>query len=207
MSFNVSVVTSSGVKEFHSDDTRYVALPAGTEYGLRLSNGSSSRCDADVYVDGKLAGSWLVPAHSSITIERPIYSNSKFKFYSEYSEDTIYKIRIPLDYYNGLVSVTFKPEKRYKARSNTQLVPSHTSFAYSNEQGSSYYTAALNKDMIDKDNISTVTLRLIVIKQTNQTSNISLTNFRLVSPKRMSVKTPPLRIPSPQRRNSPKRNY
>jgi len=96
-------------KETHSG---YVEMQHGKTYTLVLRNARDVRCDARVEVDGKDVGTWRIPAHSSISLERPANDDGKFTFYRLDSQEAK-QVGLKDDMYAGLVQVTFTPEKHF----------------------------------------------------------------------------------------------
>lgn len=95
----------------HTPEGVYVLVPHGEEYKLRLTNNSPTRADVSVEVDGKEIGRWRVPAHASRTIERPANIEQKLTFVSEGSLLGERAGVISGRQENGLVRVTFYPER------------------------------------------------------------------------------------------------
>lgn len=89
----------------------YVELEHMDNYTIVLRNNRVTRCDAQVYIDGKHVGTWRIPAHSNIRLERPAHDTGKFTFLAsntkEYLAAQLDKIsRSDL----GLIKVVFTPE-------------------------------------------------------------------------------------------------
>lgn len=89
----------------------YVELEHMDNYTIVLRNSRLTRCDAQVYIDGKHVGTWRIPAHSNIRLERPAHDTGKFTFIAsntkEYTAAQLDKIsRSDL----GLIKVVFTPE-------------------------------------------------------------------------------------------------
>jgi hypothetical protein len=95
----------------HTPEGVYVLVPHGEEYKLRLTNHSPSRADVAVEVDGKEIGRWRVPAQQSRTIERPANIEQKLTFVTEGSLLGERAGVISGRRENGLVRVTFYPER------------------------------------------------------------------------------------------------
>lgn len=88
----------------------YVSLPNNSPYKIQLVNNRDQRCDATVTIDGVSVGTWRVPPYDSITIERPANINRRFLFFKQ---DSSLAKKTNLEHvspFNGLISVTFKPE-------------------------------------------------------------------------------------------------
>ena len=97
----------------------YVEMSHGQTYSLQLRNSRNTRCDASVYLDGKHVGTWRVPSHTSINIERPAHDKGKFTFYkvgtSEARQAQLNESSDDL----GLVRVVFTPEYEVRPLNNT----------------------------------------------------------------------------------------
>src|SRR3990167_7429492 len=97
----------------------YVEMSHGQTYSLQLRNSRNTRCDASVYLDGKHIGTWRVPSHTSINIERPAHDKGKFTFYkagtSEARQAQLNESSDDL----GLVRVVFTPEYEVRPLNNT----------------------------------------------------------------------------------------
>lgn len=93
-------------------DKSYVEVEYGRHYRINLKNSHPTRCQAKVKIDGKPVGSWVIPAYSEITIERPVDVDKKFTFYRITSESGIRAGLRKGDPDNGLVQVEFTPERR-----------------------------------------------------------------------------------------------
>lgn len=90
----------------------YVEMEHDTQYTLQLRNNNSTRCDAEVKIDGKHVGTFRLGAHDSMKLERSADDNRRFTCYLRDSEEgeevelkSISKNEL------GLIQVTFKPEK------------------------------------------------------------------------------------------------
>lgn len=111
--YTVEVIPQRGyAKQKQIDGSNYVVMPGDDcQYSLRLTNNGSTRCDAVVSLDNDRVGVFRLHAYGNITIEHPTYSSKKFTFYrggSSKSYSAGYQSNSPK---NGLVKVTFKPEK------------------------------------------------------------------------------------------------
>jgi hypothetical protein len=90
----------------------YVELQHGQTYAIRLTNfWPDRRADAEVEVDGKLAGCFRVNPGNSILIERP---SNEARLFTCYGVDTKEGVQTGLhkvdNVHQGLVRVTFKAE-------------------------------------------------------------------------------------------------
>lgn len=88
----------------------YVSLPNYSLYKIKLTNNRNTRCDAEVKIDGVSVGTWRIPSFDSILIERPANINRRFVFFRQDSH-VAKKAGIEKNSpFNGVISVTFKPE-------------------------------------------------------------------------------------------------
>ncbi len=89
----------------------YVELSHNQQYSLVLKNNRHLRCDARIEVDGKHLGTFRIPKHETITLDRPAHDTGKLTFY-EIGTVEGNKIGLTRDDPNlGLVKITFTPEK------------------------------------------------------------------------------------------------
>jgi hypothetical protein len=88
----------------------YVEMHHNTQYSLILRNHRAIRCDAKVLIDGTHVGTWRIEKNGEIRIERPVHDTGHFTFFTVNTEEA--RIAgIAKNSENGLVSVTFTPEK------------------------------------------------------------------------------------------------
>ena len=113
-----SVRVSPG-KELESG---YVALVHNTQYTLHLKNDRDEPCDAEVVVDGKSVGTFRVYAHQSFALERPSGDKGKFTFYKLGTPEAS-QAQLSDNDNLGLISVTFKPAKKFMGVLYTQPQP------------------------------------------------------------------------------------
>ena len=107
--FAVEIIPSSGGVEQFTD---YVALSNNTEYSIRLCNNRDTGCDVHVKIDNQTIGGWKIDPNSCITIERPGDDAHRFTFFSEISSEAIgANVNIGSST-NGLIEVTFYPQRR-----------------------------------------------------------------------------------------------
>jgi len=88
--------------------TSYVALKDGDEFTVHMQNNGSTKCDAELEIDGTVMGKWRLEAHQSVDFERPLGDLRKFTFKKEIATET--KSGLVKTDNNGLVKVTFYPE-------------------------------------------------------------------------------------------------
>jgi hypothetical protein len=109
------------------DGHTYVSLDNFSEYSIVINNNHHTRADVVVSVDGEEIGSWIVHAHTSITLDRPANTSRKFTFVNETSQVAKRTGAIVGHDLNGVVSVIFKPAK---------VQPVYQSVAYSTRKES-----------------------------------------------------------------------
>jgi hypothetical protein len=95
-----------------SQDNGLVPMRHCERYKIGMHNSGELRCDARVEVDGKEIGTFRINGFDSASIERPPNDRGCFTFYKEGSSEAAESGISTGDEKNGLVSVTFMPEKR-----------------------------------------------------------------------------------------------
>jgi hypothetical protein len=108
--FLLEVISVNPISKKNISGANYYLLRHGSIYKLKLSNQRSSKCDAEVWIDGEKIGIWRIEARSQIIVERPAKINRKFVFLKEKSMDA-QSAGIGNSADNGLIKVIFKPEK------------------------------------------------------------------------------------------------
>lgn len=123
--FSVQILSNG---EYIDEDIRnYVALQHKSEYKLVLKNHGDTKCDAEVKMDGESIGMYRIEPLSSMMLERPSKEAKKFTFVksdSDIAKSTGASEKAPT---NGLIQVTFKPERQKKPQS----------YSYSSQSSSS----------------------------------------------------------------------
>ena len=122
-------IDSPSARAFHKNGYDYVALTNGSTYALKIFNNHDTRCDIEVFIDGEEVGKWIIHAHQHIRLERPANQARKFTFFKENSRVAKRTGVVSGAYYNGLVSVIFKPQKHNIA---------YTAYASLSPESSSY---------------------------------------------------------------------
>ena len=89
----------------------YFALKHETKYTIYMYNKRNVRCDVKLELDGEHVGSWRIPAHNHIQISRPAKVDRQFTFVDEGSSVAQSTGAEVGKRENGLIKVTFKPEK------------------------------------------------------------------------------------------------
>jgi hypothetical protein len=106
--FTVSII-AKGAKTLRKFGYKYVGLKHGTEFGIELKNNSDTRCDAQIIVDGRSAGTFRLEPYGRTFVERPVHADRKFTFLREESRDARVAGVDPHED-NGIVKVIFTPE-------------------------------------------------------------------------------------------------
>lgn len=112
--FSLFVDTDLYDKEFDKffvDGHTYYSVPNRCEYRVRMSNNSGLRVNATLKIDGEIMGTWRIEPFSDVAIERPAHTDRKFVFVKEDSREARMGDVTRGKYENGLVEVTFVPEK------------------------------------------------------------------------------------------------
>lgn len=92
---------------------RYVEMKHGQQYSVVMTNNTLTRCQASLTIDGHHIRDFLINGHTTINIDRPVHSHKRFTFYRT---DTGFPSSfqtgiIPGNHNNGVVEVSFTPEK------------------------------------------------------------------------------------------------
>lgn len=116
--FGVKIITDGDQDKLKRESYNYVALQNATEYKLQLTNTRSTDAMAEVYIEGKKVGMWLIPAKDNITIDRPADIARKFTFFKETDKRAISAGVIPGESFNGVIRVVFYPKKQFIAIKN-----------------------------------------------------------------------------------------
>ena len=95
-------------------DDGTIGLAHGEPIGIVLGNSTEKRAAAFIEVDGSSIGAWIVPAYGQIVIERPAEIDRRLTFFAQgttEAQTNMLDLVAPED--QGVVRVTFKPEKAY----------------------------------------------------------------------------------------------
>ena len=94
----------------------YVVMQHGQHYKVSMRNKTNKRCQASLTIDGKHIADYIINSYQTISIERPVDSIKKFTFYrTDVSYPTPAQTGIIAGkYQNGVIEVTFIPEKQFK---------------------------------------------------------------------------------------------
>jgi hypothetical protein len=111
--FSVIIVPEKKTcKHYQNNGAWYVDMPGdNTIYSIELGNANSRKCDALVEVDGESVGSFRLNEYGKLLLERPSYSEKRFTFFVGGSEGSKKSGYSKGQKTNGLIKVTFRPEK------------------------------------------------------------------------------------------------
>ena len=113
--FGVEIlVRGRNIDKFTRNGGKYYALHHGDEYEIRLTNNRDTIADAELKIDGVDSGKFRIPAHDTLTLERPANRPKKFTFVKEDSSLARRTGVVEGEYENGLISVKFFPKKEVK---------------------------------------------------------------------------------------------
>lgn len=120
------------ITHFRKSEYNYYSLPHLCEYRIKLTNNRSTRCNAEVFIDGESVGTWRIDSFDNIIIERPANINRRFIFVEERSSIATQAGIYQNKHDNGLISVVFEPEKPndsfYSAGSYSPLYNSFSNY-------------------------------------------------------------------------------
>jgi hypothetical protein len=111
--FKVEILASN-IRFIKKSEFNYYALPDHSDYSIRIENNKNVRCDVEITIDNESVGQWRLRPYSSAIIRRPAEIDRKFVFVSDTSHDAFLLGAIHGDSRNGLITVTFKPERVYR---------------------------------------------------------------------------------------------
>jgi hypothetical protein len=97
------------------DDRGYVAIKmieCRAPFTLKLINHSDRKSKVNIHIHGLDQGTWVLMPHQASILERPIHIAEKFCAYTVGSEGGKAIGLTTGDPNNGLISITFTPEKR-----------------------------------------------------------------------------------------------
>ena len=110
--FMLEILDETGpIEKIIYNNSNYYSLPDGARYKLRLTNNNNVRADAHVWVDGIKVGVWRINGNSQLIIRRSLNSIDEFTFIRDGLVDTMSARIRRGGKDNGLVRVTFRPEK------------------------------------------------------------------------------------------------
>ena len=131
-SFMFRILVSDGNRRaevVRKNGANYIPLRNGQEYRIQLVNGGYTEADADVKIDGEMIGKFRVPAQSDIVIERPADDRKARKFVFAAEKSGLAReagVMTGMEE-NGLVEVTFVPEKERVVYTSASIQPSRYS--------------------------------------------------------------------------------
>ena len=143
--FVLSIISNGrSNREYSKDGKSIVHLPFGTEYAVRIKSKVSTRCKADVFIDGTSIsdiGSFVISPYGTMDIERflgaDMSKGRKFKF------ETLHHpgVQDPNSCENGLVEVYIYREKlpAYTVTYTTTYDPYQFGWQNMNTSGSILY--------------------------------------------------------------------
>lgn len=110
------------VEGFERGESGYCHVPHGKAYTLRLGNHGSAKCQADVVIDGKPVGSFVLRGYQTATIERGVDDTGRFTFYADGTSEAVQAgIAAVANVDRGLVQVVFSPEKSRPVSWNSEI--------------------------------------------------------------------------------------
>ena len=107
--FSLGIMNPTDTRKKVINGANYFLMRHGSSYKLKLYNDRSTKCDAEVWIDGEKVGVWRIEAYGSTTIERPAAINRKFVFLRENSSGARSACIESGSSDNGLIKVVFKP--------------------------------------------------------------------------------------------------
>lgn len=110
--YSVKIAPYYGERSITEGNAGYVSIEHGQQYKIQLRNRRAPRCDAVVFIDGKHVGTWRLNGHApAIILEHPADDQGKFTAYLTASSDGAQAGLTAGQVENGLVQVTFRPER------------------------------------------------------------------------------------------------
>jgi hypothetical protein len=111
--FGLNIVSdTASVRAENINGAQYFFLPNHTEYSIVLTNSRPMPADAKIKIDGVSIGEWRLKPYDTFKIERPAEQSRKFTFIADHDFDARRAGVSANDSKNGLISVTFKPQKQ-----------------------------------------------------------------------------------------------
>ncbi|XP_035690481.1 uncharacterized protein LOC118425622 isoform X1 [Branchiostoma floridae] len=108
-----------GGRHYEIDGEEFVEMDHGSSYRIRLTNSHLSSCEAQLDIDGKDVGTWRLEPGQQVELERPEEEQMCFTFFSTRLAPPDSGIRRGEEE-NGLVQVTFTPEKMREERTKVK---------------------------------------------------------------------------------------
>jgi hypothetical protein len=157
----------------------YVTLDHNQQYTITLHNYKRTKCDAEVYIDGKHIDTFRINRNDAITLERPTNDTGRFTFLTS---GTIESIKAGVDHIpakdRGLISVTFYPEHYKEEKTIYPMLKNMddtfltcSSVSYNSRSGGTGLSGKSNQEFISVGKIDrnydesvTINIRLIQSK-------------------------------------------
>ncbi|WP_310424606.1 hypothetical protein [Chamaesiphon sp. VAR_48_metabat_135_sub] len=170
------------------DDRGYVAIKmteGKAPFTLKLNNYSDRKSKVNIHIHGLDQGTWVLMPHQVSILERPVHIAEKFCAYAVGSEGGNAIGLTTGDPNNGLISITFMPEKRIVRPAS--IVPpsammskqSRASFSEAGvgTEGESHQTFQTVKDFeTDVNETVTINLRIVELKNSPRPLSSALSN-------------------------------
>lgn len=170
------------------DDRGYVAIKmteGKAPFTLKLNNYSDRKSKVNIHIHGLDQGTWVLMPHQVSILERPVHIVEKFCAYAVGSEGGNAIGLTTGDPNNGLISITFMPEKRIVRPAS--IVPpsammskqSRASFSEAGvgTEGESHQTFQTVKDFeTDVNETVTINLRIVELKNSPRPLSSALSN-------------------------------
>ena len=170
------------------DDRGYVAIKmteGKAPFTLKLNNYSDRKSKVNIHIHGLDQGTWVLMPHQVSILERPVHIAEKFCAYAVGSEGGNAIGLTTGDPNNGLISITFRPEKRIVMP--TSIAPpipmmsqqSRASFGEAGvgTEGESHQTFQTVKDFeTDPNEAVTINLRIVEFKNSPRPLSSALSN-------------------------------
>jgi hypothetical protein len=172
-----------------TEDTQgYVAIKmteGKAPFTLRLNNHSDRKSKVNIHIHGIDQGTWVLMPYQFASLERPAHIAEKFCAYPVNSAGGNAIGLTDGDPNNGLICITFTPEKRIEvpAPVMSQAAPSyaHRSAAYSpagvgTEGESTQVFQTVNGFETDEHDAVKINLRIVELKNTPRSLSSALSN-------------------------------
>jgi hypothetical protein len=170
------------------DDRGYVAIKmteGKAPFTLKLNNYSDRKSKVNIHIHGLDQGTWVLMPHQVSILERPVHIAEKFCAYAVGSEGGNAIGLTTGDPNNGLISITFMPEKRIVRPASivppsaTMSKQSRASFSEAGvgTEGESHQTFQTVKDFeTDANETVTINLRIVELKNSPRPLSSALSN-------------------------------
>lgn len=108
--FSIGILSFAGTRSIVRGGHKYVAMRHGSNYTVVMTNGRTTKCDAELYIDDEFMGKFRINPMSTIKINRPSHNHKKFTFVREDSIEAAQGGLLKGSNSNGIVNVKFYPE-------------------------------------------------------------------------------------------------